>query len=175
MFFTNITKISFAFNFLFRLHLIPSTDLFVNYKMFFGFFLGKPNPPDNVTCIGRPNSVLIYWKSNFNGGDTQSFKIFIQKDGGASFYDSGHNFEDPGRNIYLTATIQQLTPDTTYHLKVHAVNEHNFTVSELTTCNTTSAGILLPLVMSINPIIQDISIVVFSFHKRIKPNKHTAL
>ncbi|XP_063442083.1 hemicentin-1-like [Mytilus trossulus] len=102
----------------------------------------KPNPPDDVTCTGQPNSILVNWKSNFDGGDTQSFKVFFKTDGDANFDDNGKKYEDPGRNLYSTATINHLTPETTYYLRVNAVNIHNTTESEVKTCNTTSAVVI---------------------------------
>lgn len=113
----------------------------VNYSFVHVLFLtGKPNPPNNVTCFARPNSVLIHWKSSFNGGDTQIFLINIQKNGELHFYDYDQAYVDPGQNKYSKATIEQLAQGTMYKFRVKALNKHNFTLSETVSCNTTLTG-----------------------------------
>lgn len=70
----------------------------------------------------------------------QLFQIDQKEEGDSSFSNAGLTYSDPGPDKYSEATIKQLTPSTTYQIRVRASNKHNYSISETASCNTTSAG-----------------------------------
>ena len=104
---------------------------------------GKPNHPINVTCEGMLNFVTVSWKSGFNGGKNQTFTVYYKrndKDGNSKWTTFERTYSDPGQNMYTSAEIQPLEKGTSFVVQVYASNEYNYTVSELSYCNTSEAG-----------------------------------
>ena len=108
---------------------------------------GKPNQPINVTCEGRLNSVNVNWKSGFNGGKNQTFTIYYKRndnDGNSKWTAFERTYSDPGQNMYISAEIQPLEAGTSFVFQVYATSAFNYTVSELSYCNTAEAGMHSP-------------------------------
>jgi hypothetical protein len=108
--------------------------------------IGKPNQPINVTCDGRLKSVNVNWKSGFNGGKNQTFTVYYKRnenDGNSKWTAFERTYSDPGQNMYTSAEIQPLQAGTSFVFQVYATNAFNYTVSELSYCNTSEAGMHL--------------------------------
>jgi hypothetical protein len=104
---------------------------------------GKPNQPINVTCEGKLNSVTLSWKSGFNGGKNQTFTVYYKRndnDGNSKWTAFDRTYSDPGQNMYTSAEIQPLEEGTSFVFQVYASNAFNDTVSQLSYCNISKAG-----------------------------------
>ena len=89
------------------------------------------------------NSVNVHWKSGFNGGKKQTFIVYYKRndnDGDSEWTAFERNYSDPGQNMYNSAEIQPLEAGTSFDFQVYASNAFNYTVSELSYCNTSEAG-----------------------------------
>jgi hypothetical protein len=89
------------------------------------------------------NFVTVSWKSGFNGGKNQTFTVYYKrndKDGNSKWTTFERTYSDPGHNMYTSAEIQPLEKGTSFVVQVYASNEYNYTVSELSYCNTSEAG-----------------------------------
>jgi hypothetical protein len=104
---------------------------------------GKPNQPINVTCEGTLRYVTVSWKSGLNGGEKQTFTVYYKindNDGNSKWTAFARNYSDHDQNMYTLAEIQPLEAGTSFVFRVYATNAFNYTVSELSYCNTSAAG-----------------------------------
>jgi cellulase/cellobiase CelA1 len=88
-------------------------------------------------------SVTVSWKSGFNGGKNQTFNVYYKRndnDGNSGWTAYVTTYSDPGQNMYTSAEIQPLEEGTSFVFQVYASNAFNYTVSELSYCNTSESG-----------------------------------
>lgn len=103
-----------------------------------------PDIPYNVTvvCEDSPSSAVIRWRSEFNGGQDQTFNIWFR------VYSKGaHTYEkypgtilDPGTGDFESLTLINLLPATPYVFYVSASNINGYSLSKQVYCNTTLAS-----------------------------------
>lgn len=104
------------------------------------FTSGAPDPPANVIAICDVTSIKVSWKSKFNGGVNQTFRIhFVDSQTNISIHEDGIN--DMGENNFVKKT---LNPDTWYDIFIEAYNVYGTTKStETTNCTTKQSEFFL--------------------------------
>lgn len=88
----------------------------------------KPNRPSNVSVECEIYSMTVFWKSEFDGGDTQKFMV--------TWFDNNRNIIqysdyiiDEGLDKYHMITSMSLRPDTLYIIFVNSTNKHGTVIS----------------------------------------------
>lgn len=119
-----------------------------NYSTFFNisrdhnFFpayvicLGTPNPPTNVSVTCGIFSITVNWRSEYNGGETQIFKVL--------FLDAKTNTSilsevilDEGENKDRHFKTDSMNPSTLYMIFVNALNSYgSISTTENVNCTT---------------------------------------
>ena len=80
--------------------------------------------------------MTVLWKSEFNGGDLQTFRVLWRKEFVNETAYSDLVVLDPGLHKYTDSTIP-VTADTRYIIKVQATNTHgSVTSGEHVSCRT---------------------------------------
>lgn len=77
---------------------------------------------------------MIFWRSSFNGGDSQTFTVyavFAQQQASRS-----ELIDDTGENKVHATEIWNLQPSTEYIFYVVAKNKHGSSSSEIISCKT---------------------------------------
>jgi hypothetical protein len=102
---------------------------------FVSVVIGTPDPPTNVSVSCDVISMTVSWRSEFNGGDLQTFSVLWQKEfENETAYSS--LVLDPGLHKYTDATIP-VTAYTRYIITVQATNTHgSVTSGEHVSCRT---------------------------------------
>lgn len=109
------------------------------------FITVRPDIPRNLTVNCDQTGARIQWISGFNGGDTQTFKVFILN--GKDKISSDRIF-DNGENLVHSNYIQNLQPSVTYAFYVSAFNQRGYSSSDNLTCTTLNKGIFTFVVYS---------------------------
>lgn len=102
------------------------------------FITVRPDIPRNLTVNCDQTGARIQWISGFNGGDAQTFKVFILN--GKDKTSSDRIF-DNGENLVHSNYIQNLQPSVTYAFYVSAFNQRGYSSSDNLTCTTLNKGI----------------------------------
>lgn len=84
-------------------------------------------------------SAKVQWMSSFNGGETQTFTIFVLS--GLDKIIITDDIPDKGENQVHNSYVQNLQPSSKYTFYVSAQNRRGNTSSENITCTTTNKGI----------------------------------
>jgi hypothetical protein len=101
----------------------------------FSVVIGTPDPPTNVSASCDISSMTVSWRSEFNGGDLQTFSVLWWKE-----FENEKAYSDlvldPGLHKYTDATIP-VTADTRYIITVQATDRHgSVTSGEHVSCKT---------------------------------------
>jgi hypothetical protein len=101
----------------------------------FSVVIGTPDPPTNVSASCDLLAMTVSWRSEFNGGDLQTFSVIWWKE-----FENEKAYSDlvvdPGLHKYTDATIP-VTADTRYIITVQATNTHGSATSgEHASCKT---------------------------------------
>jgi hypothetical protein len=101
----------------------------------FSVVIGTPDPPTNVSASCDILAMTVSWRSEFNGGDLQTFSVLWWKE---VENEKAYSYLvlDPGLHKYTDATIP-VTADTRYIITVQATNTHgSVTSGEHVSCKT---------------------------------------
>ena len=102
---------------------------------FVSVVIGTPDPPTNVSVSCDIISMTISWRSEFNGGDLQTFSVLWWKES-ENETPYADLVLDPGLHRYTDTTIP-VTADTRYIITVQANNAHgSVTSGEHVSCRT---------------------------------------
>jgi hypothetical protein len=113
-------------------------SLLIKYY-FCSVIIGTPDPPTNVSASCDILSTTVSWRSEFNGGELQTFSVLSRKE-----FENETSYSnlvlDPGLHNYTDATIP-VTADTRYIITVQATNTHGSVTSvEHVSCKTSKFG-----------------------------------
>ena len=104
--------------------------------------LAIPDPPSNVSavCDTSPFSTIISWRSEFDGGRTQTFHVWFEicSENVHEFVAYSEEKSDPGRNKYVSVEINSLQSATSYIFYVSSSNDYGSSKSTNVFCNTTT-------------------------------------
>ena len=108
--------------------------------------LAIPDPPSNVSavCDTSPFSTIISWRSEFDGGRTQTFHVWFEIccENVPEFVAYSEEKSDPGRNKYVSVEINSLQSATPYIFYVSSSNDYGSSKSTNVFCNTTTGTYL---------------------------------
>ena len=111
------------------------TSLLIKYY-FVSVVIGTPDPPTNVSVSCDIVSMTVSWRSEFNGGDLQTFNVLWWKEFENQTAYSDLVVLDPGLDKYTDSTIP-VTAETRYIITVQATNTHgSVTSGEHVSCRT---------------------------------------
>ena len=100
--------------------------------------IGTPDPATNVSASCDILLMRVSWRSEFNGGDLQTFSVLWWKE---SENETAYSdlVLDPGLHEYTDTTIP-VTADTRYIITVQATNTHgSVTSGEHVSCRTSKS------------------------------------
>lgn len=98
----------------------------------------SPESAKNMTIKCEETSAKFQWISSFNGGDAQTFTVFVLN--GLDQIIISDNIPDKGENRVHDIYVQNLQPSSKYTFYVSAQNRRGNSSSERITCITLNTG-----------------------------------